>query len=51
MNWRDENHYLQLQEVKRNLREYVEVMASEPDGIIPLSKIYHDLRRILGDEE
>ena len=33
-----------------HLREYLDVMSTEPDELIPLSKVYHDLRRILGDE-
>ena len=37
-------------ELEKHLREYVEVMSTEPDELIPLSKVYHDLRRILGDE-
>ena len=37
-------------ELEIHLREYVDVMATEPDELIPLSKVYHDLRRILGDE-
>ena len=38
-------------EIAHHLRQYVEVMATEPDEFILLSKVYHDLRRILGDEE
>lgn len=33
-----------------HIREYVKVMKDEPDEYILLSRIYHDLRRILGDE-
>lgn len=37
--------------VEDHLREYLDVMATEPaDSLIPLRKVYHDLRRILGDE-
>ena len=38
-------------ELHNGLKEYVEVMATEPDEFILLSKVYHDLKRILGDEE
>ncbi len=41
---------LELAELKRNLREYLNVMKDEPDEYILLSKVYHDLRRIVGDE-
>jgi len=37
-------------EVTQHLREYVSIMATEPESLIPLSKVYSDLRRILGDE-
>jgi len=33
-----------------HIREYLNVMKDEPDEYILLSKVYHDLRRILGDE-
>jgi hypothetical protein len=38
-------------DITYHLREYVNVMATEPESLIPLSKVYHDLKRILGDEE
>jgi len=37
-------------ELEDHLREYLSVMKDEPEGYIKLSKIYHDLRRMLGDE-
>lgn len=33
-----------------HIREYLSVMKDEPDEYILLSKVYHNLRRILGDE-
>lgn len=39
-------------ELEYHLREYLDVMRDEPaDALIPLKVIYHDLRRMLGDEE
>ena len=38
------------QECVNHLREYVKVMKDEPDEYILLSTVYHNLRRILGDE-
>ena len=32
------------------VREFLKVMKDEPDEYILLSKVYHDLRRMLGDE-
>ena len=38
-------------EAIQHLREYLRVMADEPkDNLIPLRKVYHDIRRIIGDE-
>ena len=37
-------------EIVDHIREYLKVMKDEPDEYILLSKVYHDLRRILGDE-
>jgi len=39
-----------LSDLEHHLREYVEILADEPDGYIKLSQVYHHLRRILGDE-
>jgi len=36
--------------IVRFLRDYVDILADEPDGYIKISVIYHHLRRILGDE-
>ena len=33
-----------------HIREYLEVMKDEPDEYILLSRVYHDLMRILGEE-
>ncbi len=39
-------------EIVDHLREYVSVMADEPANQLYLfSKLYHDLNRILGNEE
>jgi len=37
-------------ELERHLREYLDIMANEPDGYIKISEVYHHIRRILGDE-
>jgi len=37
-------------EIIKHITEYLNVMKDEPDEYILLSKVYHDLRRILGDE-
>ena len=37
-------------EIIKHIREYLKVMKDEPEGYIKLSKVYHDLRRMLGDE-
>lgn len=34
----------------KHIREYLKVMKDEPEEYILLSKVYHDLRRMLGDE-
>ena len=40
------------EELQRHLREYLDVMATEPaEELIPVKNVYHDLRRMLGDEE
>jgi len=51
MSKKDEYQGGTMKELEQHLREYVHVMSTEPDALIPLSKIYHDLRRILGDEQ
>ena len=33
-----------------HIREYVKVMADEPDEWIKLREVYHALKRMLGDE-
>ena len=41
-----------IQELESHLREYLDVMKDEPaDSLIPLKDVYHDLKRMLGDEE
>ena len=37
-------------ELRKHIREYLNVMKDEPDEYILLSKVYHDLRRMIGDE-
>ena len=38
-------------EAIEHLREYLRVMADEPkDTLVPLKRIYHEIRRIIGDE-
>ncbi len=37
-------------EIIKHIREYLKVMESEPEGYIRLSRVYHDLKRMLGDE-
>jgi len=45
------DEFRSCQETIEHLREYLRVMADEPkDNLIPLSKVYHDIRRIIGDE-
>jgi len=39
-----------MNELERHLREYLDIMANEPDGYIRISEVYHHIRRILGDE-
>ena len=41
---------VETDEIIKHLREYLKVMKDEPEGYIKLSKMYHDLKRILGDE-
>ena len=38
-------------EIIKHIREYLKVMESEPaEDLIRLKDVYHNLRRILGDE-
>jgi len=37
-------------EIIKHIREYVEIMRTEPEEYILLSTVYHNLRRMLGDE-
>ena len=38
-------------EIVKHIREYLKVMESEPaEDLIKLKDVYHNLRRILGDE-
>ena len=37
-------------EIVKHIEEYLNIMKDEPDEYILLSKVYHDLRRIIGDE-
>lgn len=38
-------------EIIKHIREYLKVMESEPaEDLIKLKDVYHNLRRILGDE-
>jgi len=39
-----------MDKLEQRLREYLSVMEKEPDAYIKLSTIYHNLKRILGDE-
>jgi len=41
---------LRNQDAINHIREYLEVIKDEPDHWIKLSRVYHDLRRELGDE-
>jgi len=42
---------LRDKEIIKHIREYVEVMRDEPaHDLIEVQKVYHDLRRMLGDE-
>jgi len=43
-------HITENGEIIKHIREYVKVMKDEPDEYILLSKVYHDLCRMLGDE-
>ena len=45
-----EDDVLKDKETINHIREYLKVMKDEPDEYILLSRVYHDLRRILGDE-
>jgi hypothetical protein len=41
-----------MDELEQHLREYLSVMADEPaEELIPVKNVYHDLKRMLGDEE
>lgn len=33
-----------------HIREWLEVMADEPEGYIEISEVYHAIRRMIGDE-
>jgi len=44
------DHILKQTEIINHIREYVDVMRDEPEELIKLSRVYHDLRRMLGDE-
>lgn len=37
-------------EILKAIREYRDLMKDEPDSYVKLSKIYHDLGRMLGEE-
>ena len=37
-------------EIILHIREYVKIMEDEPEEYILLSTVYHNLRRMLGDE-
>ena len=41
----------ELAELEEHLREYVEIMSTEPDEYILLSEVHNHLRRILGDDD
>ena len=46
-----EAEHEELFETIERLREYLKVMADEPkDSLILLRNVYHNLRRIIGDE-
>ncbi len=38
------------EDIVKGIRDLVEVMKDEPEELISLSKVYHMLRRQLGDE-
>ena len=40
---------LSNQESIKAIREYLDIMKDEPDAYIKLSKVYNDLRRMIGD--
>ena len=39
-----------MTELEYHIREYLDVMKDEPDEWIKVRQVYHDLKRILGDE-
>ena len=39
-----------LTELANILRDWLEVMADEPEGYIKISEVYHSIRRMIGDE-
>ena len=43
-------HITEDGEKLRHIREWLKVMESEPEEYILLSTVYHNLRRMLGDE-
>ena len=44
------NSIISNQESIKAIREYLDIMKDEPDAYIKLSKVYNDLRRMIGDE-
>ena len=43
---------IEMNELEYHIREYLDVMKDEPaDELIKVSQIYHDLKRMLGDED
>ena len=40
-----------MNELEYHIREYVQAMEDEDDQWILMSKVYHDLKRMLGDED
>ena len=47
----DEKVEVEMSELEYHIREYLDVMKDEPDEWIKVSQIYHDLKRMLGDED
>jgi len=46
--YKDLAKLIQLDEA---LREYVGILATEPaEDLIPIKQVYHDIRRMLGDD-
>lgn len=41
-----------MNELEYHIREYVKVLATEPaEDLMRIKDIYHDLKRMLGDED